>query len=107
VGRRSPRPSNRTELAKIARTHARELANLANLLDGPTRRSPLAASSHTGTRRTDGRAEKHAEWRRELRDQRVRAVEARLKARETISEVRKVAPPGTKPGRFTRPTEPA
>lgn len=34
VGRRTPRPGNRSELARIARLHARELAALAADLDG-------------------------------------------------------------------------
>src|SRR6185503_9180716 len=33
VGRRTPRPGNRTELVRIARMHARELAALAADLD--------------------------------------------------------------------------
>lgn len=45
VGRRTPRPGNRSELVRIARIHARELAALAADLDrmGATRDMPERA----------------------------------------------------------------
>ena len=42
VGRRTPRQSNRTELARIARAHARELDDLASILDGRRPAAPPA-----------------------------------------------------------------
>ena len=44
VGRRTPRPGNRSELVRIARMHARELAALAADLD----RGALAANGNGG-----------------------------------------------------------
>ena len=93
VGRRSPRAANRSELAKIARSHARELADLANLLEGPARRPPMEATFRTEAVRTESLADRHRVWRQELKEVQARAVEARTRARETMSEARKVGLP--------------
>jgi transcriptional regulator with XRE-family HTH domain len=88
VGRRSPRAANRTELAKIARAHARELADLANALEGSARR-PLEVVFRNESVRPDQLQERHQAWRRELKEVQARAVEARVRARETMSGANK------------------
>jgi hypothetical protein len=90
VGRRSPRAANRSELAKIARSHARELADLANLLEGPARRTLDPIPLRSEPMRAEQLADRHQAWRRELKEMQARAVEARQRARETMNEARKV-----------------
>lgn len=85
VGRRSPRPANRTELAKIARNHARELADLANVLDGPSRRLTDTVF-RTDPVRTDPLRERHRAWREELKRMQQRANEARNRAQEAVTQ---------------------
>ena len=80
VGRRSPRAANRSELARIARAHARELADLAAALEPPstvTSSAPLAGAP------TDVPG-KHRPWRSEVRELRVRPLDARAPARELV-----------------------
>ena len=92
VGRRSPRAANRTELAKIARSHARELADLANALEGASRRpvEPVLRSEPT---RPDSLVNRHRAWRSELKEVQARAVEARLRAQEALRDTRKIVNP--------------
>jgi hypothetical protein len=85
VGRRSPRPANRSELARIARSHARELTDLANALEGPSRR-PADVAFRPEAARPDQLAERHRAWREELRQVQARAVEARSKVRDTVAQ---------------------
>jgi hypothetical protein len=89
VGRRSPRPANRTELAKIARAHARELADLASVLEGPGRRT-MEPMMRADQARPDPLSDRHRVWRTELKEIQARAVETRLKARHTLGESRRV-----------------
>ena len=93
VGRRSPRAANRSELAKIARSHARELADLANLLEGPSRR-PVESPFRTDPARTETLADRHRAWRQELKEVQARAAEARVRARETLNDSRKIGSAG-------------
>jgi hypothetical protein len=88
VGRRSPRAANRSELAKIARSHARELTDLANALEGPGRRS-VDGGFRPEPVRADALQERHVAWRRELKDMQARAVEVRARARATLSEAQR------------------
>ena len=91
VGRRSPRPANRSELAKIARAHARELTDLANTLEGPGRKAFDGA--RTDANATDGTLrERHVAWRSQLQETQSRAIEARVQARHQLSEARRLAP---------------
>ena len=105
VGRRSPRAANRTELAKIARSHARELADLANALEGASRR-PLETPFRTEPMRADSVQERHRVWREELSRVRARALETRTQARETMAQAHsnRALPPRPSPrgndGRF-------
>jgi len=71
VGRRTPRQSNRSELARIARAHARELDELANVLDG--RRVPVLTAEPTG----EMFAEQQRMRRQQLRELRSRLGDAR------------------------------
>jgi hypothetical protein len=95
VGRRSPRPANRSELAKIARAHARELTDLANALEGPGRRS------HDGISRVDAPLgdhplrDRHRVWRDQLQEVQSRAIEVRMQARNQLAEARRLAPAAT------------
>jgi hypothetical protein len=75
VGRRTPRQSNRAELARIARAHARELDDLANVLDG---RRSLGAPEAAG----ELFAEQQRQRRQQLRELRTRVRDARTRARE-------------------------
>ena len=68
VGRRTPRQSNRSELARIARAHARELDDLANVLDG--RRAPAVEGT------TELFLEQHRQ-KRQLRDIQARVPDVR------------------------------
>jgi hypothetical protein len=92
VGRRSPRPANRNELAKIARAHARELTDLANVLDGPGRRHFDGASRSDGDGRDGSLHERHSAWRAQLQETQSRALEARLQARQQLSDARRITP---------------
>ena len=76
VGRRTPRQSNRSELARIARAHARELDDLANALDG---RRPAGVTTETAT---DLFAEQQRQRRQQLRELRTRVRDARTRAQE-------------------------
>lgn len=77
VGRRTPRQSNRSELARIARAHARELDDLANELDG---RRP-AAQAESGV---DGFAEQQRQRRMQLRELRNRVRDSRTRSRDLM-----------------------
>lgn len=112
VGRRSPRAANRSELARIARSHARELADLASALEGNARRPPEPAFK-AEMARTDPLADRHRAWREELRQVQARAAEARARARGAVSDtvqkarevVRSMPPSITRdPRRDFRPT---
>jgi|SoiMethySBSTD1v2_1073268.scaffolds.fasta_scaffold1339008_2 hypothetical protein len=92
VGRRSPRAANRTELAKIARSHARELADLANALEGATRR-PMEPVLRAEPTRPDSLMNRHRAWRSELKEVQARAVEARLRSQEALRDTRKIVNP--------------
>ena len=74
VGRRTPRQSNRSELARIARAHARELDDLANVLDG--RRPGISEPTN------DLFLEQQRQRRQQLRELRSRVRDARTRARE-------------------------
>ncbi len=72
VGRRSPRPGNRTELARIARAHARDLTELAGRLERSVERpqgvpAPAEAAPAAGPRA----------WRSDPREGRLRSLDAR------------------------------
>jgi hypothetical protein len=92
VGRRSPRPANRTELAKIARAHARELSDLANVLEGPGRRQFDGGTRTDGDPREGALHERHQAWRTQLQETQSRALEARLAARQQLADARRVTP---------------
>lgn len=112
VGRRSPRAANRTELARIARSHARELADLASALEGSDRR-PGETAFKPEIVRTEQLADRHRAWREELRQVQARAAEARARARgavsDTVQKAREVVRSGSPaiardPRRDFRPT---
>lgn len=88
VGRRSPRPANRTELAKIARAHARELADLANLLDGSRRMVEPTLGTEPG--RPYALSERHRVWRSDLRHPPASAVEPRTRPQEVSLKPREL-----------------
>jgi hypothetical protein len=97
VGRRSPRPANRSELAKIARAHARELTDLANALEGPGRKA-FDGGPRTDASTTEAALrERHVAWRSQLQETQTRAIEARVQARQQFAEARRLA---------TRPVDP-
>ena len=79
VGRRTPRQSNRSELARIARAHARELDDLANVLDG---RRPIPGLSEAAA---GGFAEEPRPRRPQLVELHSRARETRARARDLLS----------------------
>jgi hypothetical protein len=74
VGRRTPRQSNRSELARIARAHARELDDLANVLDGRRAATPDAGNEIF--------IEEQRQKRQQLRELRDRVRDVRERARE-------------------------
>jgi crotonobetainyl-CoA:carnitine CoA-transferase CaiB-like acyl-CoA transferase len=76
VGRRTPRQSNRSELARIARAHARELDELANVLDG--RRAPVLTAEPA----SEMFAEQQRMRRQQLRELRSRLSDPRGSARD-------------------------
>jgi DNA-binding XRE family transcriptional regulator len=82
VGRRTPRQSNRSELARIARAHARELDELANVLDG--RRVPLLTADPA----SDLFAEQQRMRRQQLGELRSRLNETRTDARALSAAAR-------------------
>jgi hypothetical protein len=90
VGRRSPRPANRTELARIARAHARELTDLANALEGPGRRTPLESIVRTDAQSAQNGLDRNRVWKTDLKGIQARALEARMQARQRIEETRKI-----------------
>jgi hypothetical protein len=74
VGRRTPRQSNRSELARIARAHARELDDLANVLDGRRPAAPPeAGASELFAEQQRQRWQQLRELRTRVRDSRARA----------------------------------
>lgn len=81
VGRRSPRAANRTELARIARAHARELADLAAALEP----AAVAPAAPLGLAPADA-ATKRRPWRSEVPELRMRPLEARAPVRDLVLE---------------------